>query len=342
VKVIPARNAIPRRAAFAATLATAALLAGTGLAGPALAAPARPDGSWGTQASVPTITSALAPTVATSGSTLYVGYATSTGGIDYTIHTTYWWPKIRTVSGTGVDPDTTVAPALAYYDGNLWAFWINSSDQIRYTRDVSGTWQPTQTVKGTWGTALSSTTPALTVASGELWLVWKNQSSDDIDYSDTAGTSWFMQQTAVSDATGDAPAVAPTGLSAAPLVIAWTESNNSVGYGILSFLGFENLGTVPQVGTNAAPALNLMTATTGGTLYLAWKGANTNKVFFDQVNDLADSSLSPSSWSPQATLPDALTSTTPALGVNGTTLDAIYKGRTSDTVYYETATEPQS
>jgi len=81
---------------------------------------------------------------------------------------------------------------------------------------------------------------------------------------------------------------------------------------------------------------------TGGTLYLAWKGANTSKVFFDQVNDLAGSSLSPSSWSPQATLPNALTSTTPALGVSGTTLDAVYKGRTSDTVYHETATTPQS
>jgi hypothetical protein len=328
-----------RRPAFARAALTTAVTASALVVGACLATPAF-AGSWSPQASVPTASTALAPAEATSGSTLYLAYTTSSGGIDYKINTGSWWPKTRSVSAKSVTPSTTSSPAIAVFNGDLWVFWINSSGDLRYTDDVSGTWQPTQTVSGSWGTALSSATPSLAVASGDLWVVYKGHSTDNIYYTDTTGTSWSNQQTAVSNATSDSPTVAATGISAAPIAIAWTTSSYSIGYGILGFLGFENIGTVPQAGTNAGPELAFMPSAPGETMYVAWKGHNTDGVFYSEVTNFSESSFGPSSWGNQAALPSALTSATPALGVLGTTLFVGYKGRTLDTVFYESATTP--
>jgi hypothetical protein len=337
------RNLVrPGLTILAPALATSALLAGACLASPALAAANHPDGSWGSQTQVPSASTSLSPAETTSGSTWYVAYTTSSGGIDYVIHTTGWWPKVRSVSGKGVTPSTSSAPAIAVYNSHLYVFWINSSGQIRYTELTGTTWATTQNVSGSWGTALSSTTPSLTVSFSSLWIVYKGHSTGNIYYTSTNGSTWSTQQTAVKNATSDSPAIAPTGLSAAPVAFAWTESNGSIGYGILGFLGFENIGTVPSAGTNAAPALDFMTATTGGTMYVSWKGATTKKVFYSDVTDFANSSFGPSSWGPQATLPTAYTSTGPALADSGTTLYAVYKARSSGNVFYESATAPTS
>jgi hypothetical protein len=128
-----------------------------------------------------------------------------------------------------------------------------------------------------------------------------------------AGKSWSAQQIAVSKATSFSPTIAPTGISAAPVVFAWTTSSRTIGYGILGFLGFESIGTVPQAGTDAAPTLDFMSAAPGETMYLAWKGTSTDRVFFDEVADFSDSSFGPGSWAGQAALPAALTSTGPRL-----------------------------
>jgi hypothetical protein len=332
----------PMRALALLAAVSGAIAASACLAGPALASPAGPDG-WSTQAQVPNISSSLAPSEATSGSTLYVAYTTSKGGISYAIYTTGWWPKIRSVSGTGVTPSTTLSPAITVFDGHLYAFWINSSAQLRYSYLNGTTWQPTQTVGSTSWTAESSATPAVAVASGELWVAYKGHTSGNIYYTETGdGTTWGSQETAIKSATSLAPALAPTGLSAAPLAFAWTNSSDGIGYGILGFLGFENLGTVPDAGTNAAPALDFMSAATGGNMYVAWKGHTTNKVFFNEVPNFMDSSFGPSSWIGQATLPVALTSTTPAIIDSGTTLWSAYKALHSDNILYEGAVNPTS
>jgi hypothetical protein len=281
--------------------------------------------------------------VATTSSTTYVAYRTSSGGIDYQIYTTDWWPKIRTVSGTKVDPVVTGNPSIIVFNGDLYAFWINSGGDLRYSYLVSGTWQPTQTVSGSWGTALSTAAPSLAVASSELWIAYKGHSTGNIYYTETGnGTTWSSQQTAVKNATAFAPAVAPTGISAAPLAFAWTESNGDIGYGILGFLGFENIGTVPSANTNMAPALAFMSAAPNGTMYLAWKGTNTKGVFYNDVPDFSESSFSPGDWAGQADLPNDYTSAGPALGVAGTRLWAVYTARSTTNIYYETATEPSS
>ncbi len=312
------------------------------MAVPAFAGTAAPAGSWSSQAKVPNVTSSYAPAETASSSKVYLAYTTSSGGIDYVTHTTAGWGTAKSVSGKSVAPTTTSAPAITIFDGDLYVFWINSSGDLRYTDLVGTTWAASKTVSGKWGTATSSTTPSVTVASAELWVAWKSKSNDDIFYSSFGGTSWAKQQLAVSDATSLSPTITPTGLSAAPLAFAWTTASHSIEYGILGFLGFETIGTVPSAGTNAAPALDFMPAAPGETMYLAWKGTNTNKVFFDDVTDFSGSSFSPSSWAGQATLPSALTSAGPALTEIGTTLYVAYKGHTTDNIWYEDASAPTS
>jgi hypothetical protein len=331
-----------RRAALVSALAAPALLAATCFAAPAFAAADHPD-SWSAQSQVPSVASSYAPSEAISGSTWYVAYTTSKGGIDYAIHTTGWWPKIRTVSGTGVTPATKSAPSVTVFNGDLYVFWINSAGTLRYTYLVGSTWQPTLSVTGSWGTALSTAAPSLAITDGELWIAYKGHSSDNIYYTGTSnGTTWSGQETAINDATSFAPAIATTGLSAAPVAFAWTESNGDIGYGLLGFLGFENLGNVPSANTNEAPALTFMSAAPNGTMYLSWKGATTKGVFYNEVPNFANSSFSPSDWAGQATLPTAYTSAGPALTVGGTTLYVAYTARSSTNLYYESAPEPTS
>jgi hypothetical protein len=336
-----APTAIAAAALTSAVLATT-VLATTGLAAPAVAAVSR-TGHWSAQAQVPKASSALAPAQHTSGAIWYVAYTTSAGGIDYVIHNGTWSATVRTVSGKNVAPATKLAPAITIFGGHLWIFWVNGSGQLRYTHRSGTTWVAAKTVSASSGGApATSATPALTVASGTLWVAYKGHTTDNIYYTSTTGSAWNTQQKAVSDATGDAPTIAPTGLSAAPLAFAWTESSGSIGYGILSFIGFRTIGTVPSAGTNASPSLDFMTATKGDTMYLAWKGTHTNKVFYSDVTDFANTSFGPSSWGPQASLPDALTSTGPTLANSGTTLYAVYKALSSDNLLYESATAPTS
>jgi hypothetical protein len=328
---------VPIRRALA-LLAGAALALPALVAGPALAT----DVAWSSQAQVPSAATSFGPSVATTSSTTYVAYRTSTSGIDYEIYTTDWWPKIRTVSGPKVDPVTAVSPSIVEFNGDLWAFWINSGGDLRYSDLVSGTWQPTQTVSGSWGTALSTAAPSLAVANGDLWIAYKGHTSDNIYYTDTNGTTWSNQLTAIQNVTALAPAIAPTGQSFAPLAFAWTQSNGDIGYGLLTATGFNDIGTVPSANTNMAPALAFMSAAPNGTMYLAWKGTTTKGVFYNDVPDFADTTFGTTSWAGQADLPNDYTSAGPALGVAGTTLWAVYTARSTTNIYYETGTEPSS
>jgi hypothetical protein len=327
---------------LAPAVIAAAVLISAGLVAPAASA-AGLTSRWSAQAQVPKASSALAPAETADGTAWYVAYTMSSGGIDYAIHNGTWWPKIRTVSGKDVTPSTKLRPAITIFKGDLWVFWVNGSGNLRYTHLSGKTWVAAKTISpSSGGIPLSSATPALAVASGMLWVVYKGHTTDNIYYTSTTGSTWSAQQKAVSDATSDAPTVAPTGISAAPLAIAWTNSSDDIGYGILGFLGFEDIGTVPNAGTNAGPALDFMTATMGGTMYLAWKGTHTSRVFYSEVTDFAETTFSPSTWGPEAALPDALTSSSPALTDSGTTLYVVYKARSSHNLYYESATAPMS
>jgi hypothetical protein len=336
------RDAAAGRAVLTTALAVSALLAGAGQATSALASTLHPYGSWSSQQQVPKVASKLSPATCVSGRNLYVAYTTSGGGIDYVGHSTKGWGAIKKVFGKGVAPATTSAPAIIFYAKHLYVFWINASDQVRYTELVGKTWTKTRTLSGTWGTAESSTSPSLAVTGTTLWVAWKGHTTDNIYYSSFAGKSWSAQQVAVSDATSFSPTIAPTRISAAPLAFAWTTSKGAIGYGILGFLGFESIGTVPAAGTNAAPALDFMSAAPGTTMYLAWKGTSTDRVFFDEVANFSESTFGPGTWAGQAALPSALTSAGPGLTNIGTKLYALYKGHSTDKIWYEDATNPKS
>jgi hypothetical protein len=334
----PMAGRVTSAIAFASSVAASSMF----LAAPALASAGHPDGPWSAQKQVPRIASSRSPALCTSGKHLYVAYTASGGGIDYISRTSSWSSKVSKVSGTDVHPSTNLAPAITVYQGHLYVFWTSKSGQVSYTHLAAKKWAKTKKVSGTWGTAESSAAPSVTVAQGVLVAAWKGRSTHNVYYSLGSDTSWSSQLVAVKDATSFGPSVAPTGLSAAPVAIAWTASSGAIGYGLVSFLGFEHIGTVPQAGTNAAPSLDFMAAAPEGTMYVSWKGTSTSRVFFDEVPNFADSSFGPSTWTGQASLPGALTSTGPAIANEGTTLYAAYRRSGTREIWYQRATTPTS
>jgi hypothetical protein len=330
------------RVSSAIAVASSVAIAGTFLAAPALASASHPDGTWSAQKQVPKIASSRSPALCTSGKHLYLAYTASGGGIDYISRTTNWSSRVSKVSGADVYPSTNLAPAITVYHGHLYVFWTSKSGQVSYTHLAGKRWARARKVSGTWGIAESSAAPSVTVAQGVLVVAWKGRSTDNVYYSLGSDTSWSSQLVAVKHATSFGPSVAPTGLSATPVAIAWTTSSGAIGYGLVSFLGFKDLGTVPQAGTNAAPSLGFMTAAPGGTMYLSWKGTSTGRVFFDEVSDLAGSTFAPSTWTGQASLPAALTTTGPAIADEGSTLYAAYRRSGTREIWYQRATTPTS
>ncbi len=242
------------------------------------------------------------------------------------------------MSGKGVTPSTDSDPAITIFHGHLYVFWINKSGQVKYTYRDGKSWKAAKTLSGSWGTATSSATPSVTVSgsgsTSTIWVAWKGLTNDDIYVSWTMSSSFAAPHTAVRNATSYSPSIAgySPGDGGQAIILAYTDSTGAIKWG--AFDGVEvPLGAVPQAGTNAAPSLALMTAAPGQTLWLAWKGTNLGKVYYSYIPAFTEPEPT---WEPQATLPDALTSTGPALAVSGTSLYAVYKGHTSDHVYTET------
>jgi hypothetical protein len=331
-----------RRVSCAIAVASTVTAAGLFLTIPALASAAHPDGTWSAQKQVPKIASSHSPALCASGKHLYVAYTTSGGGIDYISRTSSWSSKVSKVSGTGVHPSTSLPPAITVFNGHLYVFWTSKSDQVSYTHLAGRKWTKAKTVSGTWGIAESTAAPSVTVSFGELVAAWKGHSTDNIYYSWLSGTTWSGQSVAVKNATSFSPSIATTSRSAAPVVIAWTTSSGAIGYGTVGFSRFDDIGTVPRAGTNAAPSLVFMPAAPGQTMYLSWKGTSTNRVFFDEVPNFSSTTFDPNTWVGQASLPGALTSTGPAIAVHGTTLYAAYRRRGTREIWYERATTPTS
>jgi hypothetical protein len=125
-----------------------------------------------------------------------------------------------------------------------------------------------------------------------------------------------------------------------PLALAWTEPGNSIGYGALTFLGFEAIGAVPQALSNAGPALAFAGTSTDGTLYLAWKGVTTDRIFYAAVFNVVEAGLAPSEWTPQEFEPQALTLASPALTAEDFTVYAGWSGRSTRRLFYASAANP--
>ncbi len=298
-----------------------------------------PFSVWGKEAKVPGAGSTDAPATANDNGGLFVAFTQSSGGIGYTTLSGTTWSPIGSVTGKKVSPDTTLAPAVTVYKSDPYVFWANTSGQVKYSWLSGGVWQPTQTVSGSWGKAAATSHPAAAVAQGTLYVAWTNTTS--IYYSKLTSSGWAAQAVAVPSVTSGAPAIVPTGITAKPLVLAWTNSSNQIGYGVLTSTGFSVPGTVPQAGTNSSPALALMTATPGGTLYIDWKGTHTNKIWYTKITDVTASTLGTSAWANEASLPSSYqTSTGPGLAAISSTLYPVWKGHEFTSFWYDSATTP--
>jgi hypothetical protein len=311
------------------------------LASPALAAVSVPDGSWGGEARVPGAASATGPASCSDGANLNVAFAVSTGAIGIVEESSGSWSAVQFVTGTKVTPNTTLTPGITIYKSDFYVFWTNTSGSLKYSSLSGIKWQPTRSVSGKWGSAESSEGPAVTVANGALYVAWKNKSDDSIDYSSLTAAGWAKPVTAVSNATPDGPTIAPTGIAAKPLMLAWTRVGGGISYGVVESKGFKVLGTVPEAATNRSPKLTRMTATPGGTMYLGWKGTHSDKIWYAKISNVAGSSLKPAAWSKQTSLPAKfLTGARPTLTAVGSKLFAIWRGRSTDDIWFASAMTP--
>ncbi len=304
---------------------------------------------WTAQATVPSATSATSPAMTEFDGNLYAAFI-SGGLVRYAVRTGTHWSATASVSGSWGHAESDVKPALVVYAGSLYAFWTGvSTHKIFYSAFDGTTWSSQATVSGSWGTALTDQGPAVATtvtasvgvaATPTMYVAWTGRTSGSVYYSSFSGASWATQQIAVGGhATSYSPAIAPLPSSRDPLAIAWTTSSGAISYGTLGSSGFNTEGTQPQARTNVGPALLFLGGASAGTLYLAWKGETTDKIFYSAVFDLPNS-IAPGDWTAQETLPVALTGEAPALAAYGWDVVAAWHGLSSDSVWFSYAEDP--
>jgi YVTN family beta-propeller protein len=264
------------------------------------------------------------------------------------------WSAQFTVSGAWGAADTNQAPALVVYSssltsvgaGDLFAFWTGYGGQIYYSISANGTsWSVKHAVSGSWGNALSSRGPAVATFGGDLYVAWKGKSSDHLFYSQFNGSSWSPQvstgEVGSKFSSPYAPAIVGDPGTGGP-VVAWTTSGDKVDLiyclGTSKFACGVPVGQLSQPGTNRAPALAFMGTSANNALYLSWKGATTNKVFYAASFSLPGGLTT--GFSPQETVPQALTTQHPSLAVSGYTLYVGWTGMSSDAVSFASADTP--
>lgn len=296
-----------------------------------------PSAGWTTQATLPNATSSAGPGLGLAwfGPFIYAAYkGKSSNAIYYDEYSGAAWTTEGTISGTWGSAETTAAPALVSYGNELYAFWSGQSgDEIWYSAYDGTTWSPQATVSGSWGTALTNRGPTVTVYDGDLYVAWRGASSGRIWYSPYNGSSWTYQSE-TSFSTPDHPAIAADGTTGG-FDFAWTTSADQVDLAYCLGTGPDACGsavTLSQPLTNEPPALAFMGGGTG-TLYLAWKGENTDGVFYTADFDNEG-------FVPEKSVPAAGTDDGPALAVSNYTLYTAWTGTSKGKVYYSESNTP--
>jgi YVTN family beta-propeller protein len=299
---------------------------------------------WYAQAHVPSARTSTAPALCAFRGTIYAAFRISGGAIGYASRVPSGWSTVRRIGGGWGSADTSSAPALVGIANKLYAFWTaKATGEIEYSTLTGTSWSSPHTVGGTWGHAVTSAAPAVTAAGAMLHVAWKAAKSRSILSSTWAGSSWSTQQVVVTDATSDAPAIAPLPFPAnggSPVVIAWTDHGSRIGYGELTAQGFRTLGVVPQANTKAAPALTYAGTATDGTLYVAWRRQATGQIGYKAIFHALSSPLAPADWTAQEFEPQALTSTGPALAADYYTIYIAWKGKSTSQLGYSFAVNP--
>ena len=295
---------------------------------------------WQGQATVPAASTGPAPSLCWYDGSMYAAWDVAGNGIDFAVNNGSGWLAAEPVGGSWGSADTAWSPALVDYDGQLQVYWTNPvNDNIKYSTFNGAAWSPPGTVSGSWGAAGTSTGPAVAANGSLLAVGWRGTSSGDVWYSVSNGSGWSTQVN-TGQVTSYPPAIAALPSSGVPLAFAWTEPDNSIGYGALTILGFETEGTIPQAATNVSPALAFAGNINDGTLYVAWKGLTNDQIGYESIYNVAENGLSSANWSTQEFEPQAQTLQKPALTVNGYVVSAGWTGETTGGLFYASAENP--
>ena len=263
-----------------------------------------------------------APSAASSGQTLYVAginsYPSSTpSDIYYHSFNGETWSGFGTVNPGGSPAQTLVPPAIAVNNGELLAAWTaTTTDEVEVSSLSGGNWS-SPVVAGA-GKALSSAGPALAAYGGSIFVAWKGMSTNNLYLSINNGSGWGAQMLV--------PGASSLGSARDRLLPRLRRHSGGLDYdnerspvrGVLAaHLRVGPVQTSPG-GSAAGPAL----AVVGTTLYAAWMGTTTDRVFY---SSLPAGKLS-GTWGAEQTIPSALTLQSPALAVIGPSLYALWTG----------------
>ncbi len=294
---------------------------------------------WTAQTTATNMFTSAAPSVASSGRTLYVTFVNSEpdSSASYVYFVTFngtTWGKLQTVRWGGTHAESHVSPSIAIDKGAPVIAWTDfTTSDVEVSSLSGGKWSKPVVIGG--GKALSSTGPAITSYGGEIFAVWKGHSGNSVWFSIDTGSSWTAQETVPGASTGTRPAITffPS-LGAA--VVSWATTSKAIRYEVYSLFGFGGVADIPG-GTSAGPAL----AVVGNRLYVAFKGKTSDHVWYS-----ADTpgKLYGGSWTGARQIPQALTVFSPALTATGPTLYSFWIGQsatsTSDAKLWYAGTDP--
>lgn len=299
---------------------------------------------WASQTSQPQAMTSAGPALGFYGAELYAAWKGETSDkVVYAAEQGSRWLAQGVVSGAWGTARTAQAPALVSYgkpgsggSADLYAFWTaQTRDRIYYSAYNGNRWSAQRVVSGSWGTAVSNQGPAVTVVDGDLLAAWRGKSSGRLFYSVYDGSTW-ARQVGTGLTSADAPAVVDDPATGG-FVMAWTTSADRVDLIHCRGTGAGACGvpvaTLRQPLTNAAPALAFLGTAAHSTLFLAWKGKNTDRIGYA-------ASFGKAGFTPQEFEPQALTNQRPALTVSGFTAYAGWKGKTGSHVWYAAANDP--
>jgi hypothetical protein len=270
----------------------------------------------------------------------------------------YTWSSGATVPGastpTADSPD--ISGCASGPGCGATVMWRNAAtNAVDYESSASAS------LSGSWG-SISAVPSALTSAgpdSQEIYdtegnygpfVVWKGENATgQVWWSANTKGYWTPQATIPGSSTDYAPAAFfPYYLDV--MFVTWVGTNGDIYYsygtpgatsGGVDTFSWSTPATIPSAVTNAAPAVAEITSNVDeGRIYVFWKGATTDKIFYSWT---ADPHTSGSIWSAQASLTNDAprTSAGPTAYNEGVTTDPVgnimvaYKGKSSGSIYYE-------
>jgi hypothetical protein len=281
---------------------------------------------------VPSVHSAASPALARYRDDLYAGFtAGSVVGYSYSANGGLSWSPGATVSGAWGTAQSAEPPALTVSGGDLYAYWRNPAGVIRYSAFNGTSWSAPASLAGPWGTAVSGLGPAVKTVGSASYVAWQGSTPGTVLYS-VHRSGWSRPVLALTGAADDAPALAPTGQRAHPVVLAWTETSGRIGYGLISASGgFAVRGTVPAASTTVSPALGYAGSAANGTLYVAWTGSAA-QIGYSAIYHAPASSLAPGAWTPEEFQPASSTVLAPALTSDGSVVYLGWQGGNANVI----------